>query len=88
MLLPRRMSPKVQRVVYPAVCALHGFSYGVLCVPAQMLFLNLPWKSVPAWLLAGVSFDISHGIGNLLAGLLIVPMVGLLVCLNKTVHRV
>ena len=87
MLLPRRMPTCIKSVVYPAVCALHGFAYGVLCVPAQMLFLSLPWKSVPAWILAGISFDIAHGIGNLLAGLLISPMVALLTRLNKRTPR-
>ncbi len=87
MLLPRKMPRWLCAIVYPAVCALHGFAYGVLCVPAEMLFLNLPWESVPAWLIAGIPFDVAHGISNLVAGLLIIPLVELLHCLNRTPHK-
>lgn len=87
MLLPRKMPRWLCAIVYPAVCALHGFAYGVLCVPAEMLFLNLPWESVPAWLIAGIPFDVAHGISNLVAGLLIIPLVELLHRLNRTPHK-
>ena len=30
MLLPRQMSKKVAYIVYPTVCALHGFMFGIL----------------------------------------------------------
>lgn len=83
MLLPKRMPRWLCAIVYPTVCALHGFAYGVLCVPAEVLFLNLPWESVPLWLVKGIPFDISHGVSNLFAGLLIIPIKNLLHRLNR-----
>lgn len=83
MLLPRRMPRWLCLVVYPAVCALHGFAYGVLCAPVQALLFNLTWEGTVAWVVTGFPFDILHGVGNLLTGLLIVPFVELLEHLRK-----
>lgn len=87
MVLPRRMPRWLCLVVYPAVCSLHGFAYGVLCAPAQAVFYGLNWEGTLAWIVSGLPFDITHGIGNLVAGLLIVPMVELLHRLNRIPHR-
>ena len=87
MLLPRRMPLWVCGVAYPVVCSLHGFSYGTLYAPAQALMYGLDWRGMVAWIIAGFPFDIAHGIGNLLTGLLIVPMVALLTRLNRMFHR-
>lgn len=83
MLLPRRMPHWLACVVYPAVCALHGLLYGVLYAPAQALMFGLNWQGMVTWIITGLTFDIIHFIGNLLAGLLIVPMVALLNRLNR-----
>lgn len=88
MLLPRNMPLWLCWVVYPAVCSLHGFAYGVLYAPAQALMYGLNFEGMVAWIIAGFPFDILHGIGNLLTGFLIVPLVALLTRLNKTVQRV
>lgn len=78
MLLPRRMPAKVAVPVYMLVCALHGLTFGLLYAPAQMLLFGLPLRSVPAWLAAGLPFDLLHAAGNLAAGTLIVPLAKLL----------
>jgi len=78
MILPKRMPPKVAPIVYAAVCALHGFGYGVLYAPSQALLFGLNFKSMLAWIAAGLSFDVIHGISNLCCGILIVPLVKLL----------
>ncbi len=87
MLLPRRMPHRWQVVVYPAVCALHGFAYGTIYAPAQALFFSLDWRGTVAWIVAGLPFDIAHGVGNLLTGLLILPLVALLERLHTTVQK-
>lgn len=88
MLLPRNMPLWLCCVVYPAVCAIHGFAYGVLYAPAQALMYGLNFEGMVAWIIAGLPFDFLHGIGNLLTGFLIVPLVALLTRLNKTVQRI
>lgn len=78
MLLPRRMPTAVAVPVYMAVCGLYGLSFGTLYAPSQVLLFSLPWESVPAWIAAGLPFDIAHAIGNTCLGILIVPITRLL----------
>ncbi len=86
MLLPRHMPKRVACIVYPTVCCLHGLSYGVLYAPAQALMFGLNAQQMLAWIAAGLSFDVLHGIGNLAAGLLILPLSELLKKLMRTPH--
>ena len=74
MLLP--MPPKVKPIVYMAVCASHGFLYGTLCAPAQALLFGL--DGMAAWIIAGLPFDLIHGVSNFCAGALILPIVSAL----------
>jgi energy-coupling factor transport system substrate-specific component len=83
MLLPRRMPKKIAAFVYPVVCALHGFAYGALYAPAQALIFGLDFDGMIAWIIAGLPFDLLHGLGNLVAGLLILPLSKLLGKLAK-----
>ena len=78
MLLPRKMPRRVAAVVYPAVCALHGALFGVLYAPAQALFFGLDFQGTVAWIIAGLPFDLLHCVGDLVAGLLILPLTELL----------
>ncbi len=78
MLLPKNMPPKIAPTVYAVVCSLHGFCYGILYAPAQALMFGLNFKSVLAWIAAGFSFDVIHGISNLCCGVMIVPLIKLL----------
>lgn len=78
MLLPKNIPPKIAPIVYAVVCALHGFGYGILYAPGQALMFGLSFKSTLAWIAAGFSFDIIHGISNLCCGVLIVPLIKLL----------
>ena len=77
MLLPRKLTPKTA-IAYTTVCALHGFLFGTLYAPSQVLLFGLPWSALPAWIAAGLPFDIIHGIGNAVLGLLIYPLAKLL----------
>ena len=79
MLLPKRMPPAVQVPVYMIVCALHGLCYGTLYAPFQCYaFLGGDWSKIPAWIAAGLPWDVTHALGNLAMGTLIVPLTALL----------
>ncbi len=68
MLLPKNMPRAAAIVVYSVVCGLHGFLYGTLYAPAQALFFGFDFKQTIAWIAAGFSFDVIHGIGNIIFG--------------------
>ncbi len=87
MLLPRNMPPKVATFLYPAVCALHGLAFGALYAPAQALMFNLSFEQMIAWILAGLPWDAVHMVGNLVVGLLIMPMYRVLSKLVKTSYH-
>lgn len=84
MLLPKNMPKKLAAVVYPVVCCLHGLLYGTLYAPAQALLFGLNFRQMLAWIVAGLPFDLMHGLGNLIAGLLIIPLTNLL---NRLLDR-
>lgn len=74
MLLPKKTSP----VVYILLCSLHGFLYGTLYAPAQALLFGLNFKQTISWIIAGLPWDVTHGISNLFCGILIPPMIRIL----------
>lgn len=74
MLLPKNMPKRVGAVVYPAICGLHGFAFGILYAPAQALMFHMSFNQMLAWIAAGALFDVIHGIGNIFAGLLVLPL--------------
>ena len=78
MLLPRRMPRGVACVVYPLICALHGLAFGILYAPAQAVMFGLNAQQMYAWIIAGLPWDLLHGIGNFAVGLLILPLSTLL----------
>lgn len=78
MLLPKRMPRRVACIVYPLVCGLHGLAFGTLYAPAQALLFGLNFQQTIAWIAAGLPWDAVHCVGNLCAGLLIVPLTELL----------
>ena len=86
MLLPKTMPKKVACVVYPVVCALHGLLFGTLYAPAQALLFHLNFQQTVAWIVAGFPFDALHGLGNLVAGCLILPLSELMNNLLKKLH--
>ncbi len=78
MLLPQNMPNRARPVVYAILCSLHGFLFGTLYAPAQALLFGLDFKGMIAWIIAGLPFDLIHGISNLICGLLICPIIKLL----------
>ena len=85
MLLPKHLPEKIKPVVYMAVCAAHGFLYGTLYAPAQALIYGLSLKGTAAWILAGLPWDMVHGISNFFCGILIVPVISAIRLAEKTI---
>ena len=89
MLLPKRMPGWLAPIVYALVCGLHGFAFGFLWIPAQMLLMSFSWDMALAWWVSGFfTADIPHGLGNLVGSILVVPLVTLIRRLDKRVGRV
>ena len=78
MLLPRHMPKKVRPLVYMTVCAAHGFLFGTLYAPAQAVLFGLSFRGMIAWIVAGLPWDMIHGVSNFMCGMLIVPVITLL----------
>lgn len=74
MILPKNMPKGVAAVVYMIVCGLHGFLYGLLYAPFQALAFGLDFNGMIAWVIAGLPFDVIHGVSNIFAATLIVPL--------------
>ena len=88
MLLPKNLSRKWQRVVYPVVCGLYGLSFGALYTPGWALSAGLSFKSAVTWWIYGLPADMIHAAGNVVFGLLIAPIAALLYRLeSRWAHR-
>lgn len=74
MLLPKNMKPKIAVPVYMAVSGLHGLLYGTLYAPAQALLFGYDFKTTIAWIVAGLPWDAIHCVGNVVLGILILPI--------------
>ena len=83
MLLPKKMPRAAACAVYPAVCMLHGLSFGILYAPAQALMFNMSFSQMLVWISTGFAFDLLHAVGNLAVGFLVLPLSELLKLLEK-----
>ena len=83
MLLPRKMPPWLCMAVYPVLCALHGFTFGILYAPFEALVYGFDFKTMLLWISKGALFDLAHGFGNFAAGFLILPLSKLMLKLEK-----
>lgn len=73
MLVPRGLGKTIKRVLYVALCALHGFAFGLLYLPTQAIFFSSDPTYLKAWWSIGfVTADLYHGIGNLIFGILLI----------------
>ncbi len=75
MLLPREMPKGVRPIVYSLICGLHGFLFGTLYAPFQAIFFGLDFNGTISWIIAGLPFDLVHGVSNILCGALICPII-------------
>ena len=87
MLLPPKIPVKVAAIVYPIICALHGFLFGTMYAPTQAIMFGYDFKTMLAWIGAGFYFDILHAIGNFALGFLIVPLSNTLKKAHKTAGK-
>ena len=83
MLLPKKMPKVMAPIVYMLVSCLHGLFFGVLYSPVYALFSGMGWDRVWLWILAGLPFDLLHGMGNFALGTLILPIATLLKRIDK-----
>lgn len=74
MLLPKKMPPWLAAIVYPAVCAIHGFAFGIIYAPGQALLYGFTFEQTIAWISTGLMFDVIHGISNIFTGMLVLPL--------------
>lgn len=87
MLLPKNMSRRKAFIIYSVVSSLHGFLYGLLYAPAQAIMFHLNFEGMVTWIMAGLPFDIIHGVSNFVCGLLIVPLIDLFRRVDKMVKK-
>lgn len=78
MLLPQKLPKKARPLIYMAVCALHGLLYGTLYAPAQALLFGLSFDGMISWIIAGLPWDLTHGIGNFCCSILVCPLIAVL----------
>jgi len=76
---------KVKIPIYMSLCAIHGLSFGMLYAPYWAWMIGLNFQGMITWIIAGLPFDITHAISNLVAGALIVPLTELLKKLDSHV---
>lgn len=78
MMVPKNLTKSVKIGVYMSVCGLHGLFYGCMYAPFQAWMFGLSWDGMIAWIIAGLPFDITHGISNFLVGIIIIPLAQIL----------
>ncbi|MBQ4544242.1 MAG: hypothetical protein II996_01560 [Oscillospiraceae bacterium] len=83
MLLPQNIPDRKKPIVYMLICAAHGFLYGTMYAPTQAILFGMDFRGMLAWIIAGLPFDFIHGISNFFCGLLILPIVKVLKCIEK-----
>ena len=75
---------KFNTILVMFACALHGLSFGLLYAPFQAFIFGLSFQGTLAWIIAGLPFDIIHGMGNFFSGILILPLTSLLKKLDNS----
>lgn len=78
LLLPKKLPKMWQPIIYMLVSAAHGFLYGTLYAPAQAVMFGLNFEGTIAWIIAGLPWDMIHGVSNFFCGILIVPIISVL----------
>ena len=74
MLLPRDTVEKRRVLPCMLLCAAHGLLFGILYAPAQALMFGLDFRGMIAWIIAGLPYDLVHGVSNFALGTLIIPL--------------
>lgn len=83
MLIPKKAPRLMKIILCPILCALHGLAFGALYAPLHAIMYGMNLQQCLAWIAAGLPFDLMHCGGNLVAGLLILPLSELLIKLEE-----
>ena len=75
MLIPKRIPDSIAVPVYMIIAGLHGLLYGTLYAPFQALAFGLDFKGMIAWIIAGIPFDLIHGISNFIVASFTLPVI-------------
>ena len=75
LLVPKKLPLKLKVLISVGISFLHGLLFGTLYAPAQAIMYGLNFKATIAWIIAGLPFDLIHGVSNLICGVLILPIV-------------
>ncbi|MEE0968118.1 MAG: hypothetical protein U0M06_01940 [Clostridia bacterium] len=78
MLIRKNHRVEICILLSSGITMLHGFAFGILYAPAQAIMFGLDAKATLAWIAAGLPWDIIHGLGNLAASVIIIPIVTVL----------
>ncbi len=87
MVLPKNLPVKKQVALYMVVCSLHGFLFGTLYAPVQALLFGLDLCGMLTWILAGLPWDVVHGVSNFVCGALIWPLISVLKNAGKRANK-
>lgn len=85
--LAEKLPKKYRGIAFMLLNACHGFAFGVLYAPAQAILYGLSWEGMLAWIVAGLPFDVVHGVSNFFCGILIVPIVQVLQRLERSMDK-
>ena len=81
------MPKKVRPVVYMILNACHGFLYGTLYAPVQALVFGLSFDKMLAWIMAGLPWDLVHGVSNFFCAVLVMPLVNALRMAERNIEK-
>ena len=84
---PKKISRKWAMVVFPIVCAVHGFLYGTLYAPFQALAFGMDFKQTITWIISGIPWDIVHGVSNFLLGFFVWPISQAIIKAHKHIYK-
>ncbi len=85
MLLPKKIPEKAKPYVYMSVCSLHGFLFGILYAPSLAITSGVDFAI--KWTIAGIPYDVIHGVSNFVLGVLIMPIIKAITCAEKRTVR-
>lgn len=74
-MIPSNWNIKTRGILYMLMSGVHGLAYGLMYMPFQAWVFGLNWQGAVSWYIAGVPFDVIHGISNFSSGILVIPLV-------------
>ena len=83
MLLPKKLPKSVEIALFVLIAGLHGLLFGVMYAPFQALAYGLSFKQMLVWIAAGLPFDITHMIGNVIFSFFAPTLIALLEKLER-----